>query len=113
MRLYNEGDNPNGFTFSGTDNGIVTMTETVGFCIDRFKYHLALHNRYSPLATEASEDQQSLPFFPLPVSMKINSADVDFGGGYWRQQKKLEKKKLSPEGSCQEQQASQHEVYKT
>jgi hypothetical protein len=99
MRLYNEGDNPNGFTFSGTDNGIVTMTETVGFCIDRFKYHLALHNRYSPLATETSEDQQPLPFFPLPVSMKINSADVDFGGGYWRQRKKLEKKKkLSPEG---------------
>lgn len=30
--------------FYGTDNDLVTITSTVGFILERFKYHLKLHN---------------------------------------------------------------------
>ena len=33
------------FTFSGTDNGVKTMSTTVGFSLDRFKYHLDLYHQ--------------------------------------------------------------------
>jgi hypothetical protein len=33
--------------FSGTDNGIVTMTETTKFDLDRFRFHLKLYSRFS------------------------------------------------------------------
>ena len=35
---------PDTVTFSGTDNGLVTMTETVGMSLDRFEFHLKLYN---------------------------------------------------------------------
>jgi hypothetical protein len=35
---------PDTVTFSGTDNGLMTMTETVGMSLDRFKFHLKLYN---------------------------------------------------------------------
>ena len=47
-------------TFSGTDNGIVIVTETVAFDIHRFKYHLELYNRFNVL-----EDQGNLLFTSL------------------------------------------------
>jgi len=33
-----------GVTFCGTDNGLVTVTETVAFSLDDFKYYISLHN---------------------------------------------------------------------
>ncbi|KAI8047314.1 hypothetical protein BDF21DRAFT_469469 [Thamnidium elegans] len=45
------------FSFSGTDNGIAKMTETVPLNLESFNYHLRLHNMYSPLAdTQESTD---------------------------------------------------------
>jgi hypothetical protein len=35
--------------FSGTDNGIVTMTETVRFDMPRFRFHLQLANTFEAL----------------------------------------------------------------
>lgn len=35
---------------SGTDNGIVTMSETCAFNLERFAFHLKLYNKYSALA---------------------------------------------------------------
>lgn len=35
---------PDIVTFSGTDNGLVTMTETVRMLLDRFEFHLKLYN---------------------------------------------------------------------
>jgi len=35
--------------FSGTDNGLAVMTETIGVNLNKYKYHLSLHNRFSPL----------------------------------------------------------------
>jgi hypothetical protein len=31
--------------FSGTDNGLITMTETVPFSLSRFRFHLDLYNK--------------------------------------------------------------------
>ncbi|KAI9269697.1 hypothetical protein EDC94DRAFT_686121 [Helicostylum pulchrum] len=50
---YSDIDN-NAFTFSRTDNGIVFMTNTVGFDLNRFRFHLQLSNRYQALGS--SED---------------------------------------------------------
>jgi hypothetical protein len=41
--------NPDDLAFSGTDNGLKTMSETARFDLDRFKFHLKLHNRYQVL----------------------------------------------------------------
>jgi hypothetical protein len=37
----------NTMKYSGTDNGLVSMTETVGFTMDRFLFHLDLYS-HSP-----------------------------------------------------------------
>ncbi|GAA5803365.1 hypothetical protein HPULCUR_008844 [Helicostylum pulchrum] len=44
--LFNSGD----IMFSGTDNGLVSMTETVKFTPKRFRFHLKLYNHFSALA---------------------------------------------------------------
>lgn len=70
--------------FSGTDNGIVTMTNTVGVTLDRFKFYLELYNRYDLLSdrkdTHRADDiiQKYNDDYlkPLP-SKKILAADVD------------------------------------
>lgn len=36
----------NNVTFSGTDYGLVTMTESVAMSLDRFKFHIDLYNRF-------------------------------------------------------------------
>ena len=40
--------------FSGTDNGIVNVTETVAFGVDRLKYHLRLYNRFQVLQDQGN-----------------------------------------------------------
>ncbi|KAK4511191.1 uncharacterized protein ATC70_012405 [Mucor velutinosus] len=35
--------------FSGTDNGLAVMTEAIGMNLNKYKYHLSLHNKFSPL----------------------------------------------------------------
>ncbi|KAI8375369.1 hypothetical protein EDC96DRAFT_605358 [Choanephora cucurbitarum] len=39
------------FTFSGTDNGVVKMTESVPVSIQKYVYHLKLYNKFSALTT--------------------------------------------------------------
>ncbi|CEP17395.1 hypothetical protein [Parasitella parasitica] len=43
--------------FSGTDNGIIKVTETVSFGIERFAYHLDLYNKFQGLEAEAIQLQ--------------------------------------------------------
>ncbi|KAK4509881.1 uncharacterized protein ATC70_007185 [Mucor velutinosus] len=45
--------------FSGTDNGLAVMTETIGVNLNKYKYHLSLHNRFSPL-THLDADEGNL-----------------------------------------------------
>ncbi|KAL0582306.1 hypothetical protein ABG067_007835, partial [Albugo candida] len=54
----------NDFTFSGTDNGLVSMTNTVGFILNRFRFHLELSNRYQSL--EGSSD----------INSNVNNEDI-------------------------------------
>ncbi|CAO3655061.1 unnamed protein product [Mucor fragilis] len=46
----------NAMRFSGTDNGLAVMTETVGMDLSKYRYHLSLHNRFSPLAILDADD---------------------------------------------------------
>ncbi|CAO3619593.1 unnamed protein product [Mucor fragilis] len=46
----------NAMRFSGTDNGLAVMTETVGMDLSKYKYHLSLLNRSSLLAILDADD---------------------------------------------------------
>ncbi|ORE01518.1 hypothetical protein BCV72DRAFT_236269 [Rhizopus microsporus var. microsporus] len=109
------------FTFSGTDNGLHTMTDTVAFTLKRFKFHLELYNRYYILGDVQNDDphladileryhndaidsecmDENVSYLDLPNSFKVKSEDVDFGCGNWRRRKKLErdKKRISIENN--------------
>jgi hypothetical protein len=52
------------FNFSRIDNGLNVMTETVTMGMENYKYHLNLHNIYSPLATtnDLPDDNNFEPF---------------------------------------------------
>lgn len=70
------------FNFSGTDNGLKVMTETVAMGMKKYKYHLNFHNRYSPLT--AANDLPDDDIEPLPSSYNMYAADVDFGSGNYK-----------------------------
>lgn len=87
--------------FSGTDNGVVTLSNTVGLTFHRFKFHLALHSRFEALTdsneTGVADDIVSKynekgpgnsDYLKPPPSMKITAADVDVGSGQRKARKK-------------------------
>ena len=82
------------FTCSGTDNGIVNMTESISFPVDKFRYRLLLNNRYFVLSEEVVEknpippQEPDLPFVSLPETVTTNAADIDFGGHYRARKKR-------------------------
>ncbi|KAI9478146.1 MAG: hypothetical protein EXX96DRAFT_539275 [Benjaminiella poitrasii] len=83
------------FIFSGTDNGIKTMTETVALSLQRYNYHLDLYRLYN--SDNSSGERKEDKFQALPRSMKIYSKDVDIGTGEaymrrWRNQRKKNSK---------------------
>ena len=99
--------------FSGTDNGVVTLSDTVGITPHRFKFHLELHNRYESLmdCSETIVDDMDISiaddillkynkrepgkrdYLKPPPSMKITAADVDVGCGQRKARKKVERMK--------------------
>jgi predicted nucleic acid-binding Zn-ribbon protein len=88
--------------FSGTDNGIINMTETVSFNINRFSHRLKLFNYFSPLhdSSTSLEDEIFNPpdeeYLELPKQgVSIAFVDIDVGTGQMRARQKLEKKKAS------------------
>ncbi|KAI9254921.1 hypothetical protein EDC94DRAFT_696570 [Helicostylum pulchrum] len=96
--------------FSGTDNGVVTMTNTVGITLNRFKFHLELYNRYDALLdineSHSMEDiiekyntkgDGNSNFLKLSVCKKITAADIDVGTGHRKARRKLERKKKTTE----------------
>ncbi|KAI8880763.1 hypothetical protein K501DRAFT_275270 [Backusella circina FSU 941] len=91
-------------TFSGTNNGIVTMTETVALSLDRFKYPIKLYNRYAALdepstsrATEPPMDELDSVHLSLPKSFKANVPEIQLKNGPTKRKKKLELLKKSAE----------------
>ncbi|ORE01445.1 hypothetical protein BCV72DRAFT_236348 [Rhizopus microsporus var. microsporus] len=107
-------------TFSGTDNGHATMTETVGFDMKRFKFHLDLYNKCFALENmseernvdadiidravinintlnhyvseqETSESTiQMSPYMQLPKPYKVHASEVDYKNGAQKYIKQLE-----------------------
>ncbi|CEG83428.1 hypothetical protein RMATCC62417_17350 [Rhizopus microsporus] len=102
------------FVFSGTDNGLKTMTSTVPLTMKRFKFHLELRNKYKALedangckeeaqkivSKYSSEESDANSFLQLPSSMAIKAGDIDIGSGYYNVRRKLEKTKKSTEGKA-------------
>ena len=85
---------PSAFVFSGTDNGLVNMSTTAAFTMERFRFHLNLYNRYQVLGEEIVDEDDS-GYYDLPKTSVINAADVDVGCGYRKIRRKLEKRKKS------------------
>ncbi|PHZ07462.1 uncharacterized protein RHIMIDRAFT_295933 [Rhizopus microsporus ATCC 52813] len=84
-------------TFLGTDNGLVTTIETVGFDMKRFKFHLYLYNKYSALENLSDEEQetsgstiQMSPYMQLPKPYKTHASEVDYKNGAQKYIKQLE-----------------------
>lgn len=92
--------------FSGTDNGIVTMTITVGLTLHRFKLHLELYNIYDALSD--TDDKHSMDdiiqqyntkedgyndLLKRPICTKITTADIDVGARHKKARRKLERRK--------------------
>ncbi|KAI8328869.1 hypothetical protein EDC96DRAFT_68328 [Choanephora cucurbitarum] len=61
------------FVFSGTDNGIVKMSEAVPVLLERYVYHLKLHNRFAALIEQTEPE-----FQPLSEAKTVSAEDVDF-----------------------------------
>ncbi|KAI9249362.1 hypothetical protein EDC94DRAFT_527773, partial [Helicostylum pulchrum] len=79
---------------SGTDNGIVTMTETRKLDLEKFKYHLKLYNRY-----DALENEEDRVMAYIPKTMKIYSKDIQYqSGGKSAQVNLIKKKKRGEQG---------------
>ncbi|KAG2205942.1 hypothetical protein INT47_005260, partial [Mucor saturninus] len=91
----------NDLTFSGTDNGIVTITEISHFRLDRFKFHLNLQNRYSLLSDSkeghdvGSLDENTLQYLNIPKIFKIKSSTIHYKGGAQKLRDGLRRAKAS------------------
>ncbi|KAI8380053.1 hypothetical protein BD560DRAFT_444750 [Blakeslea trispora] len=79
-------------TSSGTDNGVVKMTESLPVSIQKYVYHLKLYNRFSALTTTEEQEEE---FQPLPSSAVINAEDIDFGSQNLNYRHKLAAKKAN------------------
>ncbi|ORE06894.1 hypothetical protein BCV72DRAFT_327777, partial [Rhizopus microsporus var. microsporus] len=86
------------FAFSGTDNGIVTMTETAKLSLDQFKFHLKLYNRYSAL-TEGNLIQLIFVYIESNLfadttrfakPFKVHASDIAYGSGAIKLRAKLQ-----------------------
>ncbi|CAO3657432.1 unnamed protein product [Mucor hiemalis] len=88
---------PKQFTFCKTDNGLVNMTTAVPLSVERFRFHLKLHNYYSVLDKENAsiqiDENESKNFLKIPKATIISASEVDFGCGHFRKRIKLQKSK--------------------
>ncbi|CEG75072.1 hypothetical protein RMATCC62417_10178 [Rhizopus microsporus] len=91
---------PNDFLFAGTDNGLVKMTTSVPLSLQRAKFHLKLYNYYAALENAELVETSQLDlndeekyFLNLPKIIGTSAGGVDLGCGYYRQRKRLERKK--------------------
>ncbi|CEI98502.1 hypothetical protein RMCBS344292_12609 [Rhizopus microsporus] len=95
---------PEDFLFADTDNGLVKMTTSVPLSLQRAKFHLKLYKYYAVLenaemdeALQLDLNDEEKSFLDLPKIIKTSAGDVDMGCCYFRQRKKLERKKKEKE----------------
>ncbi|KAG1445632.1 hypothetical protein G6F56_009846 [Rhizopus delemar] len=84
-------------TFSGINDGLILMTDTVNLSMDKFKFHLQLYNRFAVLNEDThppldldTEDSESLK---IQRSLRVYSRDVDYGSGARSYNENLEREK--------------------
>ncbi|OAD00506.1 hypothetical protein MUCCIDRAFT_185348 [Mucor lusitanicus CBS 277.49] len=113
-RLAQDIDIDNDVVFSGTDNGFVTMTETVAFDAKRFAFHLDMfcHQGLDKEEQAALVAKHDPAFLSLPPSYKIKADDVDFRCGYRKARLKLERRKRENPHIRQLEQASRESSLK-
>ncbi|KAG1578656.1 hypothetical protein G6F47_011822 [Rhizopus delemar] len=95
-------EKPNKVAFSGTDNGLVTLSETVGFDMRKLRFHLDLYKWYRAPGTENSYDTSTLDkdLLSVPTSFKIKSKDLLYlSGGYTSRNNLLRAKRSSLSGA--------------
>ncbi|CEJ02326.1 hypothetical protein RMCBS344292_16333 [Rhizopus microsporus] len=80
------------------------MTTSVPLSLQRAKFHLTLHNYYGALESAEMDEALQLDldggkksFLNLPKIIGTSAGDIDLGCGYFRQRKKLERKKKETE----------------
>ncbi|CEG69214.1 hypothetical protein RMATCC62417_05327 [Rhizopus microsporus] len=81
------------FAFFGTDNGLVTMTETAKLSLDQFKFHLKLYNKYLALTEDTIRFQASAEeetFFKFAKPFKVHASDIAYGSGAVKLRAKLQ-----------------------
>ncbi|CEG74258.1 hypothetical protein RMATCC62417_09496 [Rhizopus microsporus] len=102
------------FIFSGTDNGLKTMTSIVPLTMKRFKFCLELRNKYKALedangckaeaqkivSKYSNDESRANSLLQIPPSMAVKAGDIDVGSGYYNVRRKLEKAKKSTEGKA-------------
>lgn len=88
--------------FGSTDNGIVTMTETVSFDMNRFMFHLELYRAHHSTGEFKEEEvneiikkysKPNVDLYSIPTSFKVKNGDVDVSSGLWRLRYRLERLK--------------------
>ncbi|KAG1226086.1 hypothetical protein G6F67_009119 [Rhizopus microsporus] len=66
---------PEKLKFSGTDNGLITMTETVSFSLSRFMFHLDLYSKMKSEQIDYGSGAQQLRL-QLQRAKKANSRKI-------------------------------------
>lgn len=91
----------NEIRFSGTDNGVISMTETTSFDIEKFDFHVKLFYLYSTLQADGEvyfeEEEKKMISVPKPFAVKSETVK-NSSGGYTRDRLLREKKSGSEEG---------------
>ncbi|CEI88592.1 hypothetical protein RMCBS344292_02975 [Rhizopus microsporus] len=96
FKLDDTQSNLTNLAFSGTDNGLVTMTETAKLSLDQFKFHLKLYNRYSALTEDTVRSQASAEeatFFKFAKPFKVHASEIAYGSGAIKLRAKLQRAK--------------------
>ena len=93
-------DGANDFTFSGTDNRLVSLSTSVPFTFQRFQFHIQLYNRYHVLQEpDVDIKDEETAFLNLTQSKTINANEICINCMHRKNRKHLERlKKRASQG---------------
>ncbi|ORE03759.1 hypothetical protein BCV72DRAFT_244133 [Rhizopus microsporus var. microsporus] len=84
-------DNVNDLSFSGTDNGLVTLSTSVLFTSQRFQFYIQLYNRYHVLQEPGVDiKEEETVFLDISQSKTINANEIDINCMHRKNRKHLE-----------------------
>lgn len=88
----------NNYSFSGTDNGIVKMTENVSITVNKLLYHLRLYNRFQALERLTDDELTYEQLISQVEPVTTNNGDVNLDEGHFRRRRRLEERKKTENG---------------